>query len=87
MGTQLIAVLMAPYRDEINIWFTWVSLDRGNCAYSYPLLGAELVLTFQRNNLHCVMKRNADVHLIHNATSNSERLQDNRILGWLKIVS
>lgn len=56
VGRQLIAVLMAPCRDEINIWFTWVSLGRGNCDYSYPLIGAELVLTSQRNNLGVIMK-------------------------------
>lgn len=56
VGRQLIAVLMAPHRDEINISFTRVSLERGNCEYSYPLIEAELVLTFQRNNPECIMK-------------------------------
>ena len=31
---ELTAVSMAPHRDEIIIWFTWVSLERGNCDYS-----------------------------------------------------
>lgn len=53
---QLIAVLMAPYRDEINIWFTWMSLGPGNCDYSCPLIGVELVLTSQRNNLEVILK-------------------------------
>lgn len=56
VGRQLIAVLMAPSRDEISIWFTWVSLGRGNCDYSYPLIGVELVLTSQRYNLEIIIK-------------------------------